>query len=111
LYKAEITIPIAFKVAAELADSSDDIGGATRRAVRDAISDGKIMERCAKDIVQLLMREENEQLDFEADVLTLWDDKTGDVKSGVSYGNSSYDTQEDTYSPEEGYGSIIEDTF
>ena len=52
LYKAEITIPIAFEVAAR---APEDIGSATRRAVRDVISDGHILERATRDIRGLLL--------------------------------------------------------
>jgi len=83
LYKTEISIPIAFELAA---NPSDDIGADTRRAVRDLISDGHILERCTKDIRRLLLSsEENQSEDIEIDILRLWDDKTGEVRSGVSY--------------------------
>jgi len=85
LYKAEITIPIAFDVASKYSDA-DDIGRITRRAVRDAISDGKILSRAAKDIRTLLMDEVED--DATWDVVELWDDKNGLIKSGVSYDGS-----------------------
>jgi len=83
LYKAEITIPIAFEVASKHSET-DDIGRITRRAVRDAISDGKILARAVKDIRRLLMDDFEEDVFW--DVVELWDDKEGLVKSGVSYG-------------------------
>lgn len=97
LYKAEVTIPIAFDVASRCSDK-DDIGRITRRAVRDAINTGKILSRAAKDIRQLLMDEVEE--DAAWDVVELWDDKSGFLKSGVSYGGSE-DVAED------GYGEIL----
>ena len=42
LYKAQITIPIAFQITSE---EPDDIGSATRRRVRDAISNGRIWSK------------------------------------------------------------------
>lgn len=84
LYKSEITIPVAFKIAAL---DADDVGPATRRAVRDAISGSNIMERMAQDIRNLLSREEEHDLDeIEMDMLALWDDKAGTVRSSKSYG-------------------------
>ena len=91
LYKAEITIPVAFEIAAQ---EPDDIGSVTRRAVRDAISDGKILERIVRDIRQLLLGVSREggapdEFAFLGDLLKLWDEKSDFVKSGVSYGISN----------------------
>ena len=83
LYKSEITIPIAFKMASQ---PRVDIGAETRHAVRDFISDGHILERCVKDIRRLLLGHEDvESEEISVDVLNLWDDKLGEVRSGVSY--------------------------
>jgi CRISPR-associated protein Cas1 len=109
LYKAEITISIAFRCAAEYTDT--DIGGAVRRAVRDAVSDGKIIERAAKDIRALfldnLITQNTENEDIYSDVVNLWDEKNGFVKNAVSYGKDS-DNFDDT-KPEAGYGILLED--
>ncbi|BDR60575.1 type I-E CRISPR-associated endonuclease Cas1e [Lactobacillus xylocopicola] len=80
LYKAEISIPIAFKMAAE-DDDEKDIGSRTRLAMRDAFVDGKIMIRMVKDLKFLLDAED----DQEVESLGLWDDKTGLQKYGVQY--------------------------
>ena len=82
LYKAQITIPIAFEVAHEY-DKDDDIGGITRRCVRDAFFDGKIMQQIVKDLQYLLGVPENEKI--ETDIINLWDDKEAHVKYGVNY--------------------------
>ena len=47
LYKAEITIPIAFEIASGLIE---DVDGETRRKVRDALKNGKILDRMVHDI-------------------------------------------------------------
>jgi len=96
LYKAEISIPIAFDVAARH-EEVEDIGRTTRRAVRDAINSSKLLARIAKDMRQLLMEEIED--DVAWDVVELWDDKNGFLKSGVSYG---IDEDEG-----EGYGKIL----
>lgn len=83
LYKAEITIPIAFQIAK---NDPADIEGQTRRAVRDELSNGKILERATKDIRWLLLGNEKDYNEIDVDVLTLWDNKIGKVRSGVSYG-------------------------
>lgn len=80
LYKAEVTIPIAFCVAAE---GVEDIGGESRRRVRDAFARLHILERMARDIRSLLLDEAD---DIETEELSLWDDRQGVVSSGVSYG-------------------------
>ena len=82
LYKAQTTIPIAFEVAHEF-DKEDDIGGITRRCVRDAFFDGKIMQQIVKDLQYLLEVPENEKI--ETDIINLWDDKEAHVKYGVNY--------------------------
>ncbi|MBN1891895.1 MAG: type I-E CRISPR-associated endonuclease Cas1 [Clostridiales bacterium] len=102
LYKAEITIPISFEVAAE---QPEDIGACTRHRVRDAISDGHILMRAVKDIRQLILGAEEDVV--ETGVLHLWDDKTGLVPNAVSYGRSNDDIQGEMMV--EGYGSILED--
>jgi len=105
LYKAEITIPIAFEIAAQ---SPADIGGATRRAVRDAISNGHILQRATKDIRLLLLGDDANDMELvEVDVLHLWDEKRGFVKNAVSYGKDldDEDSDEDMV---EGYGKLIE---
>lgn len=84
LYKAEIAIPVAFDVAA---GKSDDIPADTRRAVRDAVRDGAILSRCSRDIHHLLLPDEDQPLEkWDADVVSLWDGRHGQVTGGVSYG-------------------------
>ncbi len=81
LYKAEITISIAFMIAKK---DPEDIEGETRRAVRDALVKNRILERATKDIKWLLLGNEGEELDV--DELYLWDDKVGTVQAHTSYG-------------------------
>lgn len=51
LYKVEITIPLAFDLAAQ---EPADIGVAARRAIRDRMRSGRFMQRCVHDIKYLL---------------------------------------------------------
>lgn len=83
LYKADVTIPLAFEIAS---GPPDDIGSETRRRTRDAFLDGKLMERCARDIRTLLLGNSHEEEDVEFDTMFLWDDKHPAVDFGVSYG-------------------------
>jgi hypothetical protein len=69
------------------------------------LSDGHILEQAAKDIHMLLSMTTEDEEDFRTDVLKLWDEKAGEVPSGVSYGN---DPEEENLQ-EEGYGKLIGD--
>lgn len=81
LYKAEISIPIAFKVVQD-ADEDDDIGRLTRLAMRDAFVDGKLLVRMVTDL-KLLLGEDIDETPVET--LNLWDDREGLQKFGVQY--------------------------
>lgn len=83
LYKAEITIPLAFEVASQ---KQEDIGSVTRRRVRDAFADHRLLEKMVHDIHALLLDERNKEDIVEATTLHLWDDKMGIVKNATSYG-------------------------
>lgn len=89
LYKAELTIPVAFDIARE---HVTDIGGETRRLFRDTLHDGKLLERCARDIQRLLLPSEemgeNVEEHLEFDVISLWDEHGNFVPGGVSYGGA-----------------------
>lgn len=84
LYKAELSIPVAFKAAAQ---KPDDIGAVVRRNMRDSVFDLKIMNRMVHDIEYLLQCEEinKEALSPESDHVGLWDEKAGEVPAGRSY--------------------------
>lgn len=105
LYKAQIAIPIAFQVASE---EVDDIGRVTRHRVRDAISDGRILEVIVRDVRKLLLSDAEILAQPEVDIVNLWDDKEGEVASGVSYRNSlSIEEDEELFA--DGYGVISEE--
>ncbi|MFI7122184.1 type I-E CRISPR-associated endonuclease Cas1e [Amycolatopsis sp. NPDC049868] len=98
LYKANLTIPIAFDIATrEIAD----IGAETRRAVRDHMKDGAFLETCVRDIKSLLKGEDDaveygpEAFD-SPDVVMLWDYNGRNVAGGTAYGdNLPEDTSRD----------------
>ena len=81
LYKAEITIPIAFELAAQ---KLDDIAGATRKKVRDALVSNRILERMVHDI-RYLFEEPQELIDEDVTAVYLWDSRQGRVAGSVSY--------------------------
>ena len=84
LYKAEITIPIAFEVASEY-ESGKEVGRIARQEVRDAFADGKVLSRIVHDI-QLLIGVREDDL-IETEPLGLWDNKKGNIGYGINYGD------------------------
>lgn len=80
LYKAEVTIPIAFQVAAE---ESEDLPAVVRRRVRDAMVEHHILERMVHDIRWLLLGEE--ELPAQEEAVYLWDNRIGEVANGINY--------------------------
>ena len=82
LYKTEYTIPVSFQIASEY-KPGDDVGGITRRRVRDEFADGKILVRIVKDLQNLLSIDPSDQI--SAEPLQLWDNKKGTVAYGINY--------------------------
>jgi CRISPR-associated protein Cas1 len=85
LYKAEISIPVAFEVASSL---TEDVPADARRGVRDRLYDGKLLERCVRDVRQLLLTDDDSPADAmqDADVVYLWDETVDPVAGGSGYG-------------------------
>lgn len=84
LYKAELTVPVAFDVAAQ---QPDDLPGVVRRRLRDALHDGHLLTRCSADIRRLILGHD-EAADDELsadDVVLLWDENVRAVAGGTSY--------------------------
>lgn len=109
LYKADMTIPAAFEIAASM---PDDIGAAMRRRMRDVFSEGHILEQATMDIRKLLLEPSVEEEPIEVDTLQLWDEKDGAVPYGVSYSEHRDNHCEELPSEdssEEGYGTIIKE--
>ena len=81
LYKAEITIPIAFEVAAE---SPDNLSAVVRRRTRDAMVHSHILERMVHDIHYLFS--EDDASAIPENTVYLWDNRSGTVENGRNYG-------------------------
>lgn len=84
LYKAEITIPLAFDLAS---DPPLDIAGETRRHLRDVFHGGKFLKRCVSDIQQLLLPG-GEFGEEDVDVVELWDEQENSA-SGFEHGGTT----------------------
>ena len=80
LYKADVTIPIAFDVVAE---DMSDIAATTRRRVRDRIFELKVIERSVRDIHKLF--EVDEEEDLQVNVVSLWDYQRKAIAGGMNH--------------------------
>lgn len=78
LYKAEITIPVAFEVASA---NPPDLPAVVRRKVRDLFVKTRIIERMVKDIKILINGDDTES----DECLYLWDNKEDAVESHKQY--------------------------
>lgn len=101
LYKADVSIPIAFDVAAT--PGVADIGAETRRAVRDHMKGSAFLENCVRDVKTLLSEEADDVVEYgpeafeDPDVVMLWDGNGRTVESGVSYSAAASFTELDDY--------------
>ena len=72
--------------------TDEAVGTSARKAVRDAIREFRLLERCVSDIRGLLSvsgaLEAQDEEDLIVDDLRLWDDREGTVAAGVSYEES-----------------------
>ncbi len=85
LYKTEIGILTAFDTAAE---SPEEVGSRTRRALRDRINEVGFLDRCVRDVQRLLLPESvghNDITDDPIDQVSLQSDRGVEVESGRNY--------------------------
>ncbi|MER3437011.1 MAG: type I-E CRISPR-associated endonuclease Cas1 [Chloroflexota bacterium] len=95
LYKADLTIPVAFRATA---DGEHDLEGRVRRQCRDAFRASRLLERIVDDIDRALgVRRDGDapgsggEGDLDADRALpggLWDPEAGVVSGGVNYGET-----------------------
>lgn len=91
LYKAEISIPVAFRIISDLDANGrteiEDIGAITRRAMRDEFKQLRLGERIADDLKTLLVDDDTtvDSEEFWADVVQLWDKGERRVAGGMNY--------------------------
>lgn len=96
LYKAEITIPIAFEMAAELKaeekEPDNEFASEVRRRVRDAVVEAHLLERMVADIKYLFKNDKSDgDLEDDKEVLYLWDNRKGSVANGIQYRDYGYE--------------------
>ncbi|WGW12934.1 hypothetical protein LWF01_03940 [Saxibacter everestensis] len=84
LYKADLTIPLAFDLASK---EIEDLGRAARLALRDKFHGSAFLNQCVKDIRHLLLPDDEVQDsdDLGHDVVQLWDGSQRSVAAGTSY--------------------------
>lgn len=90
LYKADVTVPIAFRVVAE---GETSLETRVRRACRDAFRSARLLQRIVPDIERALdLGRELETaagLDFDSNAALpggLWDPELGEVRGGINHG-------------------------
>lgn len=82
LYKAELTIPLAFSLHASTNPEAE-----ARRSFRDALRLFRLLPRIVTDIQQLLDPDkEYEAPDPEEQLVNLWDPVTGAIPGGINHG-------------------------
>lgn len=79
LYKADITIPIAFEIAAQ---ETEDLSRAVRHRVRDEMTERHLLEQMVRDIKSLLAPDEPTE---NEKIMYLWDNKLDTVDFGKQY--------------------------
>jgi CRISP-associated protein Cas1 len=87
LYKADTTIPLAFRIVAE---DEANLESRIRRACRDVFQSERLLKRIIPDIERALEVPvpQNEEVDFDADAAApggLWDPETGITNGGVNW--------------------------
>ncbi|MFD1832661.1 type I-E CRISPR-associated endonuclease Cas1e [Streptomyces desertarenae] len=83
LYKTDVAIPAAFDAAAE---GTEDVATRTRRALRDRINQTGLLDRCVRDIKDLLGYDGTRETADTQDHVTLQSDGDLHVESGRNYG-------------------------
>ena len=82
LYKAEISIPLAFEIAAS---HPVDVGSEMRRKVRDAMVSNHLLERMVRDIHYLLAADCEEDEGGPNDDVFLWDGAQDLIRNGFNF--------------------------
>lgn len=83
LYKADITIPIAFEVASQAPNNFEELESIVRHKTRNAFYEYKLVERIVHHIKYLFEVSDDDL----KDALYLWDNKSHTVDSGKQYGD------------------------
>ena len=85
LYKTVTSMPAAFEIAAE---GPDDLARRVRESVRAHLYEEKILDRAFHDVQRLLLERTDDIPTNDEDRVRLWDERLGEVESGVAYGGT-----------------------
>lgn len=97
LYKADLTIPLAFHAVAE---GQTNLESRIRRACRDVFHDARLLQRIIPDIeraLSVLSPSENAEKDFDSeDALPggLWDPLAGEMEGGVNWATAEEELEQ-----------------
>jgi CRISP-associated protein Cas1 len=97
LYKVELTIPLAFRIAGAPRESSME--GEVRRACRDAFHRGQLLQRIVPDIERALavtVAGEEAACDFDADEALpggLWNPDMETVSGGINWADEAVESE------------------
>lgn len=97
IYKAEITIPLAFRIAAE---ETNDLSRKVRLACRDIFRSNRLIARIIPDIKKVLMVPVNTSAtkeSYDSDPAkpgTLWDPKQKKLEGGKQYGKKIIESEQ-----------------
>jgi hypothetical protein len=78
-------MPAAFEITAE---GPDDLARRVRESVRAHLYEEKILDRAVHDVQRLLLERNDDVPTNDEDRVRLWDERLGEVESGVAYGGS-----------------------
>ncbi|WP_050624779.1 type I-E CRISPR-associated endonuclease Cas1e [Clostridium phoceensis] len=81
LYKADLTIPIAFEIAAK---KPDDLPSAVRRRIRDEMAARHLLEQIVRDI-RFLLSDDDQPDNGKTDITYLWDSHKRLISNGRNY--------------------------
>lgn len=85
LYKADLTIPLAFRIAAE---GEENLERRVRQGCRDAFREGRLLKRIIDDIDQLITKDILDASDYDTDEALpghLWDPEQARVAGGINF--------------------------
>lgn len=104
LYKAEVTIPVAFQVTAEEGDGLDNLERRVRLVCRDKFVSTRLLDRIIPDMQKALLLPSRQTVDqadrFDEDAATpgsLWDPMEQEVEGGRDYSPEMGTTDDRSY--------------
>lgn len=96
LYKAEVSIPVAFEVTAE---NPFDLPRAVRTRMRDRMFEMKLISRMVKDVLKLLGSAGEGNIEqIYVNAVALWDFQRGSLTGGTNYADDFLENKAENFS-------------